>query len=75
VKQLCVGVNKMDSDTAGYKEERYNEIKDEMKHMLTKVWSPSDVPHVLRSLFAPARAPIFPVVSIYYKHFLLYVRE
>jgi hypothetical protein len=37
VRQLCVGVNKMDCDTAGYKEERYKEIKDEMKHMLTKV--------------------------------------
>ena len=37
VRQLCVGVNKMDCDVAGYKEERYNEIKDEMKHMLTKV--------------------------------------
>ena len=37
VRQLCVGVNKMDSDTAGYKEARYTEIKDEMKHMLVKV--------------------------------------
>ena len=37
VRQLCVGVNKMDCDTAGYKEDRYKEIKDEMKHMLTKV--------------------------------------
>jgi hypothetical protein len=36
VRQLCVGVNKMDCDVAGYKEERYKEIKDEMKHMLTK---------------------------------------
>jgi translation elongation factor EF-1alpha len=44
VKQLCVGVNKMDSDTAGYKEERYNEIKDEMKHMLTKVCVSSQKP-------------------------------
>merc|ERR1719235_2102253 len=37
VKQLLVGVNKMDSDVAGYKQERYNEISDEMKHMLIKV--------------------------------------
>lgn len=37
VRQLIVGVNKMDSDVAGYKEARYNEIKDEMFHMLTKV--------------------------------------
>ena len=40
VKQLVVGVNKMDSDVAGYKEERYKEIKDEMKHMLTKARCP-----------------------------------
>ena len=37
VKHLIVGVNKMDSDTAGYKEERFNEVKDEMKNMLTRV--------------------------------------
>jgi elongation factor 1-alpha len=37
VKQLIVGVNKMDCDVAGYKEERYNEIKDEMINMLVKV--------------------------------------
>jgi len=37
VRQLIIGVNKMDSDTAGYKEERYNEIRDEMRHMLARV--------------------------------------
>jgi elongation factor 1-alpha len=37
VKQLIVGINKMDCDTAGYKEDRYNEIKDEMASMLVKV--------------------------------------
>jgi len=37
VKQLMVGVNKMDCDVAGYTEARYNEIRDEMKHMLGKV--------------------------------------
>merc|ERR1712151_1074049 len=37
VKQLVVGVNKMDCDVAGYKESRYTEIKDEMVHMLKKV--------------------------------------
>jgi len=37
VKQMIVGVNKMDSDTAGYKEARYNEIRDEMFDMLVKV--------------------------------------
>jgi elongation factor 1-alpha len=37
VKQLIVGINKMDCDTAGYKQERYTEIKDEMASMLVKV--------------------------------------
>lgn len=37
VKQLIVGVNKMDSDTAKYSEERYREIRDEMKLMLLRV--------------------------------------
>lgn len=37
VKQLIVGVNKMDCDVAKYGEARYTEIRDEMKHMLTKV--------------------------------------
>jgi elongation factor 1-alpha len=37
VKQLIVGINKMDCDTAKYSEERYNEIKDEMASMLVKV--------------------------------------
>eukprot|EP00798_Chlamydomonas_sp_ICE-L_P005975 gene5975-5261_t len=37
VKQLIVGVNKMDTDTAGYKLERFKEIADEMKHMLVRV--------------------------------------
>ena len=37
VKQLIVGANKMDCDTAGYKESRYEEIANEMKNMLIKV--------------------------------------
>jgi len=37
VKQIAIGVNKMDCDTAGYKQERYNEIRDEMSGMLIKV--------------------------------------
>eukprot|EP00474_Spongospora_subterranea_P008304 CRZ08762.1 hypothetical protein [Spongospora subterranea] len=36
VKQLIVGINKMDTDIAGYKKDRYNEIADEMKNMLIK---------------------------------------
>merc|ERR1712224_1030682 len=34
---LLVGVNKMDTDIANYKEARYKEISEEMKHMLNKV--------------------------------------
>jgi len=37
VKQLVVGVNKMDADLAGYKEARYTEIRDEMDRMLIRV--------------------------------------
>merc|ERR1712164_63209 len=37
VKQICIGVNKMDCDTAGYKQARYDEIMNEMKSMLVKV--------------------------------------
>jgi elongation factor 1-alpha len=53
VKQLIVGVNKMDSDVAGYREERYVEIRDEMKHMLTRVgWKPD---------FVEKAVPILPI--------------
>merc|ERR1711918_20046 len=37
VKQICIGVNKMDCDTAGYKKERYDEISNEMMSVLVKV--------------------------------------
>merc|ERR1712110_1261048 len=37
VKQIVIGVNKMDCDTAGYKQARYDEIGNEMKSMLVKV--------------------------------------
>jgi elongation factor 1-alpha len=53
VKQLIVGVNKMDSDVAGYREERYVEIRDEMKHMLSRVgWKPD---------FVEKSVPILPI--------------
>jgi len=53
VRQLICGVNKMDSETAGYKEERYTEIRDEMKHMLTRVgWKPD---------FVEKSVPIIPI--------------
>ena len=37
MKQIVIGINKMDCDTAGYKQERYDEIANEMKNMLGKV--------------------------------------
>jgi len=37
VKQLIVGINKMDCDVAKYGEERYKEIQEEMESMLVKV--------------------------------------
>jgi len=40
VKQLLVGVNKMDADIAGYKESRYTEIKEEVQRMLERVGWP-----------------------------------
>jgi len=41
VNQLVIGVNKMDSDTAKYSKERYEEIRDEMKLMLKQTgWNP-----------------------------------
>jgi len=53
VRQLVCGVNKMDSDTAGYKKERYDEICAEMKHMLVRVgWKDS---------FVEKCVPIIPI--------------
>jgi elongation factor 1-alpha len=53
VKQLVVGINKMDCDTAGYKQERYQEIKEEMASMLIKVgWKPP---------FVNKRVPFLPL--------------
>jgi elongation factor 1-alpha len=53
VKQLCIGVNKMDCDVAKYSAERYNEIKDEMVNMLSKLgW---------KKTFIEDRVPILPI--------------
>jgi len=53
VKQLIIGVNKMDCDVAGYKESRYNEIRDEMLNMLPKVgW---------KKAFVTDSVPIIPI--------------
>ena len=37
VKQIYIGALKMDHETAGYKQERYDEISNEMRSMLIKV--------------------------------------
>jgi elongation factor 1-alpha len=53
VKQLIVGVNKMDCDVAGYGKDRYTEIRDEMIHMLKKVgWKKG---------FVDENLPILPI--------------
>merc|ERR1712135_113493 len=53
VKQICIGVNKMDCDTAGYKQERYDEISNEMKSMLIKVGWKKD--------FIEKNTPVLPI--------------
>jgi elongation factor 1-alpha len=53
VKQLIVGINKMDCDVAKYGEARYKEIRDEMVNMLTKVgW---------KKAFINNRTPMLPI--------------
>merc|ERR1712048_1182246 len=53
VKQIAIGVNKMDCDTAGYKKDRYDEIANEMKSMLVKVGWKKD--------FIEKNSPILPI--------------
>lgn len=53
VKQLVVGVNKMDSDVAGYKRERYEEIRNEMQNMLIRVGWKKD--------FVEKGVPVLPI--------------
>jgi elongation factor 1-alpha len=53
VKQLVIGVNKMDSDVAKYSEERYNEIRDEMRSMLIRVGWKKD--------FVANSVPVLPI--------------
>jgi len=53
VKQLIVGVNKMDCDVAKYSKERYTEVADEMTNMLAKVgW---------KKAFIANRTPVLPI--------------
>jgi elongation factor 1-alpha len=53
VKQLVVGVNNMDCDVAGYGQERYTEIKNEVINMLQKVGWKKD--------FVAKSVPIIPI--------------
>merc|ERR1712008_474223 len=53
VKQICVGINKMDCDTAGYKQARYDEIMNEMKSTLIKVGWKKD--------FVEKNTPLVPI--------------
>jgi elongation factor 1-alpha len=53
VKQLIVGVNKMDCDIAKYGQARYDEVKNEMKEMLIKIgW---------KKEFVDASVPVVPI--------------
>merc|ERR1711918_18778 len=54
VKQLIIGVNKMDTDTAGpYAKARYDEVGGEMKNMLIKVGWKKD--------FVEKSTPVLPI--------------
>merc|ERR1711871_393412 len=53
VKQIAIGVNKMDCDTAGYKKERYDEISNEMLSVLVKMGWKKD--------FVEKSAPRLPI--------------
>jgi len=53
VKQIIVGINKMDSDVALYKESRYKEIKEEMVSTLVKVGWPK--------AFVETSVPFLPI--------------
>jgi len=53
VKQICIGVNKMDCDLAKYGKERYDEIANEMRNMLQKVGWKKD--------FIEKNVPVLPI--------------
>jgi elongation factor 1-alpha len=57
VKQIIVGVNKMDSDVAKYSQARFTEVAEEMKNMLTKVgWKPE---------FVKESTPVLPLSGLH----------
>jgi len=53
VKQIMIGVNKMDCDLAKYGKERYEEVGNEMKNMLQKVGWKKD--------FIDKNVPVIPI--------------
>jgi len=53
VKQICIGVNKMDCDLAKYSKERYDEVGNEMRNMLQKVGWKKD--------FIDKSVPVLPI--------------
>jgi len=53
VKQIAVGINKMDCDVAKYSNERYTEIRDEMVNMMLKVGWKKD--------FMEKSVPVLPI--------------
>merc|ERR1712193_58300 len=57
VKQIVCGCNKMDCDTAGYKQARYEEVSNEMKSMLVKVGWKKDM--------VEKNVPFLPISGIY----------
>jgi len=47
VRQMIIGVNKMDADTVKYSEDRYNEIKAEVSIYLKKIgYNPENIPFI-----------------------------
>jgi elongation factor 1-alpha len=47
IKQLIVGINKMDDKSVNYSEDRYNEIKNEVSGFLKKIgYNPNKIPFI-----------------------------
>jgi len=47
IEQLIVGINKMDQDSVKYSEQRFNEIREEVEKMLTKIgYKTSKIPFI-----------------------------
>ena len=53
MKQICIGVNKMSHDTAGYKQAPHDEAANEMKDVLLKAGWKEDL--------VEKSAPVMPI--------------